>query len=191
MFGLNPKTQGVFPFACAGCPYKLLRRCDGPESGASVLMQGPSIIGCLDNERQIIFYEDFRDYPQPQYSHQDSLDLPSFIPVVKDGLPRVIRPGRDVVFGVSLGTLLKKSGELRFTSSEALRRKLRLPQESRVALIGTSPDRRLERFWRLSNTRDVWTQIAGLNLEFATSCTFSVWDRHPRYTKYTTRIGTF
>lgn len=176
-------TQLVLPFTCSVCPYKLLERCEGPESVDSLFRQAQSMIGCRDNERQMMFYHDLygRDYPQPQYSRQEDLELPSFIPVVKDGLPQLLPHDPRILYGVSLGTLLKESGCLRFNGSEDLRRKLRLPLEARLALIGTSPDRRLERFWHLSKTHDVWRRIAELSFEFSTSCTFSVWDKHPRY----------
>ncbi len=106
--------------------------------------------------------------------------MPDFIPVLANGLPSIPLYRRDVLFGVSLGKILRRNGDLRVNTAEQLRSFLQLPQDARLALIGTADDYLLERFWKITDTQNLWTRIAKLGFEFVTSCTFSVWDRQAR-----------
>jgi hypothetical protein len=171
--------------ACENCRYGLSGRCEGAINATveSYLMQDESVIGCVDGARQKEFCVDLYGLwePREQKAKQGELLLPRFIPVVKRGLKQVPRVKTSTLFGVSLSTLLQAGGTLRYRSPQELRSSLMLPLNARVALIGTALDHTIERFWQKSELQDAWDRIAALEFEFATSLTFSVWDKHPRF----------
>lgn len=171
--------------ACPDCPYALNGRCEGPITIESFTRRDESVIGCYDASRIKTYYEELlpdiinQTGPAPASNH-DRLRLPPFIPMIKDGLDLSTEPQGDALYGVSLGTLLKDSGDLRFDSPEKLRRFLGLGKQARLALICTAADWKIERFWKVSESRQVWGRIALLNFDFVTSATFSVWSEQPR-----------
>lgn len=184
---MNPHTssvsvQAVLPLACPSCPYKVTGRCEGPEDGKTYLMQGKGVVGCLDAKRRGMFYEDTygRFLPAPPSSHQEKIILPAFIPGVREGL-RLDWGEEAPLVAVSLGKVVSQTGDLAFRDIDHLRRRLRLPQGARVALIGTGRDARLEAMWKVSDSKRVWERLARFGFEFVTSCTYSVWDRHPQF----------
>lgn len=172
--------------ACTTCAYRE-PRCSGPAGTSAQEESGSNgrAIGCFDPGLQQLYLADLGPPPPPpEADGAPSLrpqGLPPFMPVATEGLRRRPPFTGDLLFGVSLSVLVEPEGYLHFTSPEALRRGLRLAPEARVALLGTAPDRILERFWGVSERRDVWRRIAGLGLEFATGMTFSVWEGFPRF----------
>jgi hypothetical protein len=171
--------------ACPACPYRLKGRCEGPITIESFTRRDESVIGCYDATRIKAYHKELaRDsvakMKRAPQSRHELLRLPSFIPMIKDGLSLRAEHKSEALYGVSLGTLLKDCGDLRFDSPEKLRRSLGLDDRSRLALIGTAADWKIERFWKVSESRQVWQRIALLQFEFVTSATFSVWSEQPR-----------
>lgn len=170
---------------CEACPYGSTQRCGGRAEATleSFIMSDPSVVGCLDAERQSDHYVNLHGWrvPIPHQSRHDDLFLPRFIPQIPLGLRQAPKFKASSLFGVSLTTLLRENGRIRFKTPEQLREELKLPRDARLALIGTVADITLENFWEESERQDSWSRIAGLNFEFATSLTFSVWNRHPRF----------
>jgi hypothetical protein len=171
--------------ACPACSYRQKARCEGPITIESFTRRDESVIGCYDADRIKAYYNELtRDavgkikFLPP--SRHELLRLPAFIPMIKDGLSLRAEPKPEVLYGVSLGTLLKDCGDLRFDSPEKLRSFLGLNDQARLALIGTAADWRIERFWKVSESRQVWRRLSLLQFEFVTSATFSVWSEQPR-----------
>lgn len=145
-------------------------------------MEGSSVIGCLDAERQRQYYDDLMSHSiRPQKANHLSLSLGRLIPTVRRVLHETPRFKANQLFGVALSTLLENDGSLRYKSAEHLRASLRLPLNARLGLIGTAQDRPLEFFWTKSDIHNVWERLAEFEFEFATSLTFSVWDAQPRF----------
>jgi hypothetical protein len=166
---------------CEICPHAP-RRCEGPITIESYTMRDASVTGCHSIERIMESHKDIHGtLLSPQQSLQANISLPLFIPVIKPTLPKAPNFRRDILFGVTLSTLLKKSGDLRYETPESLRSALSLQPDAHLALIGTAQDFYLERFWKISTKVGIWQRLAALNFDFATSTTFSVWDKHPRY----------
>lgn len=170
---------------CDVCPYGVTQRCEGRVQATleSFVMNDSSVIGCLDVQRQCDNYANLHGWriPTPQIARHDDLYLPRFIPQVPLGLRQAPKFKANPLFGVSLTTLLRENGRTRFKTPEQIREDLNLPRDARLALIGTVADITLENFWEVSERQDSWKRIAELNLEFATSLTFSVWNKHPRF----------
>lgn len=186
MIGLQSRSpQLVFPLgqtACLDCPYGKISRCVGPTTIESYSMIGDSIVGCLDNQRQEEFYNSLLNLNIPaQKANQEKLFLPSYIPLITDGLSQVLEYNSDPLYAISLETLLYNSGNLTVKSSQHLRKKLGLSPDARIGLMGGVQDKKLERFWTVSWERELWRYIVDLDFEFVTSCTFSVWYDHPRF----------
>jgi len=145
-------------------------------------MQGASVIGCLDAKKQSDLYADLHGWRLTTPQKLDAeIIIPPFIPEVQRGLRKPIFPKRETLFGVSLSTILETKGYVRYKSAEHLRAQLRLPSDARLMLIGTASDYSLEEFWRRSESKSLWTRIASLRFELATSFTYSVWEKNPRF----------
>lgn len=170
--------------ACKQCVYFSNGRCEG-ESVATVesfVVEGDSVIGCIDTNRQKYFHDDLVSHSiLPHKADHMNLSLGRFIPSVRRILNEPPRFKANQLFGVALSTLLEIDGSLRYKSDEHLRIALRLPPNARLGLIGTAQDRPLEYFWTKSDIRDFWSRLAEFRFEFATSLTFSVWDSQPRF----------
>lgn len=176
----KPSTQA----ACGECAFWQVRCFERPGLGGGTEW-GDRAIGCFDPQLQRAYLADLAGTPsspatRPLASLQPE-SLPPFLPVATEGLRGWPAFPGDLLFGVSLSVLLEPEGYLHFPSPEALRHGLRLPPEARVALLGTAPDRVLERFWAISERSDVWRRIGRLGLEFSTGMTFSVWEGFPRF----------
>jgi len=121
-------------------------------------MRDDSVVGCLDSTRQEEFYEAFLDLQiPPQRAIQEHIFLPSFIPLITDGMPEIPESVLDRIYAISMETLLGENGDLCLKSAEHLRTKLGLPASARVALIGTVQDPKLERFWTSSSERELFS----------------------------------
>ncbi len=170
------------PTACLECPYGKIGWCGGPTTVESYNMEGKDVVGCLNPQKQEEFYRALVDlYIPEQEANQENLILPTYIPLITNAIPSVPRFNSNPIYAISMATLLNDRGDLCFESSQELRQKLGLLPDSRVALVGQVKDKKLERFWTLSEEQEVWRRIANLNFEFVTSCTFSVWYDHPRF----------
>lgn len=171
--------------ACDTCVYGLTGRCSGIKSATlqSFTRTGDSVIGCIDPKRQNEFLVDLYStwVSGSDKSKQDQLLLPPFIPEVFRGLKQAPKFRRNTLFGISLSTIIEESGLLRYKSGEHLRRSLKLAPNARLCLIGTANDYSLEFFWQKSEVHNVWARIADFRFEFATSLTFSVWEKQPRF----------
>ncbi len=173
----------LFPTACKVCPYGVSGRCNGPTTFESIHRRDIHVIGCHDPKRIAQHFRDThsRHYPTPQTANQEKILLPAFIPAVTDGLPSPLQCNLRSLFAVSLGNILNEQGDLKVESPDELRRFFKLPADARIVLIGTGNDYLIERFWEITNSRNLWKRIARLGFEFVTSCTFSVWDKQPRF----------
>jgi hypothetical protein len=89
---------------------------------------------------------------------------------------------RRSLYAVSIGTLVTRAGNIRYSGDPVLlREKLRLPSDAQLMLIGTAKDYLLELFWKRSERRDLWAQLARFDFKMATTLTFSVWGNDPRF----------
>lgn len=167
---------------CPNCPIRIDGRCEGIATPYSFRLSDPSEIGCSDLERVQRFYHEVKRLISviPQPCNHDHLDLPCFIPVLKDGGPTTLMLDERRLSAISMSTLLKDSGDLRFEYPDELRLAHRLSPNARLALVCTTDDCRLERFWRISEEKEVWSRIAKLNFEFVTGTTHSVWNTSAR-----------
>jgi hypothetical protein len=145
-------------------------------------MQGPSLVSCIDVERRGLFFDELhgRLHPIPRSSFQNKITLPPFIAGVKGGL-QLSGVGANTLFAVSYKEILGQSGDLVVSTLDELKRRMGLPDDTRVALIGTAKDYQLEPMWHVAKPRRVWERIAAMGFDFVTSCTFSVWDESPRF----------
>lgn len=181
----DPTRRGqhqVLPFACPTCPYRAIGRCDGPFDNKTYLMQDPSLASCIDTARRGLFFDELhsRLHSIPHSSFQDRLALPPFIPGVKGGL-QLSGVGPNTLFAVSYKEVLGRGGDLVVNTLDELKRRMGLPEDARVALIGTARDKQLEALWHMAKPHRVWERIASIGFEFVTSSTFSVWDESPRF----------
>jgi hypothetical protein len=180
-------TQLPLPYQspiCSRCSYRQRRLCFGSEEAISLFPKEEQTIGCHDSDRQSRAYRELHDgwIPKAAPALQQGLILPRFIPVVPPRSPRgSARFERGLIFGVSFKTVVKQNGALEYTSPVRLRAALRLPPDARLALIANAKDPKIEEFWSQAAKRKVWSRLVGLNFEFATSCTYSVYDRDPYF----------
>jgi hypothetical protein len=79
------------------------------------------------------------------------------------------------LFGISLGKIIGKRGNLSYKNIAEIKRAFGLPVNARIALIGTSPDQRLENLWKIHETHSIFERIAEMGFDLVTSLTYSVW----------------
>lgn len=147
------------------------------------MLQDNTVVGCIDAEK---LWKHFRDLhkryrPEPGTSNQANLYLPNFIPLIAESKMDLTAVASDRLLGISLGDILTDSGKVAFSTAAQLRRRLRTSPTSRIALVGTGMDQKLERFWKRSDLDESWRRIVDLEFEFVTGCTFSVWYEDPRF----------
>ena len=58
-----------------------------------------------------------------------------------------------------------------------------MSENSRIALIGTCDDNRLEKFWIISEVEKLWRLIGEFGFEFVTGLTFSVYEIFPLFSQ--------
>jgi hypothetical protein len=177
----NHVYQPVLPFACAECPFYFTRRCGGPYGRKTYLMEHPSVFGCTDPLRRDEGFSDTYDRaePIPRSSHQERIQLPSFIPGVKSGLELDLC-NHMPLWAVSLGDIIGVNGDLLVESVDEIKRRCHLPQEAKLVLICTAKDAQLHALWKVSYKKESWKRLAEMGFEWVTSLSFSVWDEHPR-----------
>ncbi|MDQ3816218.1 MAG: hypothetical protein M3362_00840 [Acidobacteriota bacterium] len=145
------------------------------------MMVHPSVFGCADPLRREQGFSDTYDRaePIPRSSHQERIQLPSFIPGVKSGL-NLEMCNHMPLWAISLGDIVGVNGDLLVESVDEIKRRCRLPQEARLALICTAKDAQLNALWKVSYKKNIWRRIAEMGFEWVTSLSFSVWDEYPR-----------
>src|SRR6185436_2224289 len=116
---------------CDTCPYGITQRCEGREQATleSFIMNDSSVIGCLDAQRQTDNYVNLHGWrvPTSRIADHSNLSLPRFIPQVPLGLRQSPQFKANYLFGVSLTTLLRENGRVRFRTPEHLRESLHIP----------------------------------------------------------------
>jgi hypothetical protein len=184
----KPSSQNRFVFGslvCNVCPYGIAGRCEGEISATpeSFTLNDSSVIGCLDPAKQTLHFADLHGRARlpKQKSRHSEISLPAFIPQLCTGLGDLRKVNGHPLFAVSLSTLLSEEGKVKFRSAQSLRRALGLPPDARLALVGTTKDYTIEKFWTHSEASNAWKRIAELGFEFSTSLSYSVWDEHPRF----------
>ncbi len=178
----GPGAARIRSLACPVCPYGVTGRCEGlDDAGRSLLWSGA--IGCREPARQARYYADLHEGELDEEAATDLPipPLPAFIPVLVRVLPSSVRFDQSRVYGVALTTVLRATGDVRYATPSHMRRQLGLGERGRLCLIGTAKDARLENAWTRSERNDLWARLAGLSFEFATTTTFSVWDRQARF----------
>ena len=95
-------------------------------------------------------------------------------------MPRKLKLNPNRLYGVYLRTVIDSYGNFKYKTGENLRKGLRLPATSRLALFVTATDTLIERAWEYSEGRELWQRLANFNFEFVTSATFSVYEDEPR-----------
>ena len=181
----DPDKQNLcppLPFECPSCLYYGNGRCRGPVNMKTYTMRDQALVTCVNLERKQQRLDDLysRMPPIPKESHQDKIVLPSFIAGITNALKELSYFPKRMLFAVSLATLLGEKGTILPDCADALRHKLRLPADARLALIGTAKDYKIERLWTSSEKTNVWRRIADFGFEFVTSLTYSVFDEQPR-----------
>ncbi|MDQ4121293.1 MAG: hypothetical protein M3209_07595 [Acidobacteriota bacterium] len=175
-------AQNVLPFFCEGCYYKKRGRCDGATNLRIYEMIGKSFVGCAAENRTEFLQDIFNEYIPIRSSNQSKIALPTYIPQFFSRKRDSIIPLENRLVAVSLTTFLdSKTGKPKFKNKSDLLRALGLPQNTKVALIGTCNDFLLEKFWTISNSENLWQFIANFGFEFATSLTLSVFDELPLF----------
>lgn len=173
--------QRVLGFACSTCPLFFSGRCEGSFNAKAYHLNDPSVFPCIDPTRRELGFADVYDRVTaiPVTSLQDRIKLPIYVPLVKSGLN--LRACTHVpVFGISIQYILSVDGNLLFDSVDEIKRRCRLPANSKLVLIGVAKDKFLEALWRNSYNFDIWKRIARMGFEWSTSMSFSVWDVSPR-----------
>lgn len=119
-------------------------------------------------------------------------EIPYFIPTVARSGMIIPDEPTGLTLGVSLGRIIGKRGNLAYKNVEQVRRKFRMPSNAKVALIGTSPDHKLENLWKIRETHCILERIAGMGFDWVTSLTFSVWAKEfPRAHQLTNQWRNF
>jgi len=180
--GAGASPARIRSLACPVCPYGVTDRCEGL-AGASAALLSAGSIGCREPARQARYYAALHDgelgrAPLPDLPIPP---LPAFIPVLVRVLPSRVRLDESLLYGVAMTTVLRGTGDVRYATPARMRRQLGLGERGRLCLIGTAKDIRLENAWAGSEENDLWRRLAALSFEFATTTTFSVWDRQARF----------
>ncbi len=190
-----PVLQNLLPFDfnCSKCPIKREGLCEGTYNLKTYEMEGEHLVGCLNLERLEKFFFDAFDVfePIPKSFNQENLELPSTILGVKDGRLDLTKFDCIPLFAVPNSDFYKNNGDLKYRDMQHLKEVLELPLNAKVALIGTSRERKQQAVWNSSTKHDVWKRIAEFGFEFVTSMTFPVWDKNPRSDQVINQIRNF
>lgn len=167
---------------CNTCPLNIAGRCEGAITAGSFDLRDSRVIGCYDSQKILRFLTDLRNVEHlgSQPSRHHLLSLPSFIPILRSGMPSETELPELDLYGVTLTTILNDSGNVSYRTPQALRRSLRLPTSAKLALLSTCNDDKLNKAWFIVKQKDLWSRIANLELTFATSFAYSVYDDDPR-----------
>lgn len=170
-------NQGILTSECGSCSWKQSGQCDGPIDAHSYLLQGDQFTSCLDTvKREQMFGDTFKYLTFPATNNLPVMpNLPRFIPTIKQSGMIIPSQFADQLFGISLGSILEESGDLNISNVEEIRDKFRMGPKTRLILIGTSSDPKLEKMWKRHRTEKIFERIANLGFECATSSSFSVW----------------
>lgn len=179
----TPK-QPMLPFneACGSCILRLTDLCEGTVEFRAHHMTTSDVVGCHDNRRIGKFASDaFAPFvPIPKSFNHDRVRLPRTVFGLTDGRIDLRRQNEDLLFGISMKVFFKDTGDFRFVDGAHLRTSLMLPPKARIALIGTSYEKRQQAIWRTAGVNRSWERLAEFAFEFVTSTSFPVWDENPR-----------
>ena len=178
----EPRQQ-VLLSECHSCSWGHADLCNGPRDAATYLMQGENFISCLDtSRRETMFWDTFkRTVPPSSRSPSDLNDIPYFIPTITESGTKISDDFANNTFGISLGKIIGKRGNLSYSNVDQIKSKFGLPSDSDLVLIGTSPDPQLENLWKIHERFGVFERIANMGFIWVTSLTYSVWiDDFPR-----------
>ena len=165
---------------CGKCRWWAKGRCSGPTTVESQLRNQGNRLSCFDTEKTVDLLDNLdrrRLLPPPSFPIIQG--LPAGIPMLCEGMPEVSLDLR-VLYGVSFNDLLSNDGSIRYSAGKDLRAAFQLPPESRLCLIASVRDDRLEESWRRMDTDLIWRQIWRLGFEFATGLSCSVFEQQSR-----------
>lgn len=107
-------------------------------------------------------------------------DFPSILPFVGDGYSRLATLDEPIVALSLYDVINLATGELHVTTREALARRFRIPADAIVVLSGVEKDRKIERWWELSNRPALLAGLKNLDIALVTTPNFSVLSNVPR-----------
>lgn len=141
-------------------------------------MQGSNFTSCLDTaRREAMFFDTFNGSLHIDSGPKSRIEIPYFLPTVTESGLRIPDTLSAFTFGISMGKILGKRGDISYEHVDQIKLRFGLPSNSKVALIGTGPDPKLESLWKIHKTRNIFERIASMGFEWVTSLTYSVWER--------------
>lgn len=178
MRDLNIKIiQPILPSECHACSWAKSEKCNGPANGAEYLLQGNYNVGCVETKKRELMFIDTFKHP----SEKDRINIPTiptlprFIPTLKQSALKIPDDLGEYFFGITLGNITGESGNIRYKDVEKIKQSYHLPSNSKLILIGTSPDPKLEQLWKYHETKRIFNHIADMGFACVTTTTFSVW----------------
>ncbi len=178
----NNNNQFVLPMFCEGCYYKLSGRCEGATNLQIFESTGKSFVGCANDNKSDFLVEVIKRQRIPKSSNQSQLKFTeNYIAqmIERKRTPIISIDNRIIV--VSLTTFLTKDGKLKYKNKKELTHALGVDKDSKIGLIGTCDDDRLEKFWAISESENLWRKVAEFGFEFVTSLTLSVYEIFPPF----------
>lgn len=183
--------QAILPIflrpRCHECPHGQGKICSGPTTIESLLPPTPRekdgkerLLTCFEpayTRTLLASFEARRPKRPPKF--QTIEGLPSFIPVLCEGMPALELDAKPL-FGIHLDDLLLSGGDLAVTSGRDLRRKFGLPTDARICLIASVRDRLQTNLWCRDDIGLVLRRIRRLGFEFVTGASFSVFEYQSR-----------
>lgn len=178
------RGQGIIPFSpppCAGCIWRDLKRCSGPRTLESQILDQGDLLSCFEPEKARALMANLeRHRPKQGVTFRIIHGLPAAIPVLCEGMPDGLCLGSDALYGIAMDDLLRADGTFQYSSGRHLREAFRLPSDGRICLIASVKDAPLEALWARSATDSAWRRIREFGFEFVTGASFSVYERHSR-----------
>lgn len=180
----NIPNQFVLPQFCDGCFYKLSNRCDGATNLRTYELLSKAFVGCANENKAEFIRDIIQRQNAPKSSNQSKLSFSTnYISQVIERKRIPIIPLNDRIVAISLTTFLDKNGRLKYKDKKALTYALGIDENSKIALIGTCNDPRIEEFWAISEVENLWQKIAEFGFEFVTGLTFSVYEIFPLFSQ--------
>jgi hypothetical protein len=186
-FSATPTKQFNLPFEvnCSNCLLRFLGYCAGEEKDLIYYFkEHESLISCTDLNRLEKYLFDVLDTNllPPKSFHQNKILLPSALYGIKDGGLDLSRHETTEIYAVSLSTFIREENKnkFRFRDMAHLKRRLKIPDDSKVCLIGTSNEKIQQILWKYSEEERIWQRMAEFGFYFISSMTYPVWDENPR-----------
>lgn len=173
---MQEPEQQILLSECHSCSWGKAGYCVGPRNARTYLMQGDNYTTCLNTEkRELMFSDTFKNFPQLPVDEIKTIELPNFVPTAVRSKMKISDEFEDVTFGISLGKITGKRGDISYADVDKIKESFGLPANSKIALICTSADQRLENLWKIHETRRIFERIAEMGFVWVTSLTYSVW----------------